>query len=126
MAIVLLFGTTMAYSQSESGQFDRMDSDQNGRVTWGELHRFHPSMSEDDFQSADADKDGSLSHDECYHFEGKPRMGRNEKHKGNYGQGKGMGKGQEIALPGLNKDDDSISDGEGRMNPCIRNAAPHS
>lgn len=89
----VLLGATVAFSQGESGQFGRMDRDQNGRVTWDELHQYHPSMSKDSFQAADVNRDGHLTHDEWYHFEDKPRMGRHGKYKHKYRHGKGMGKG---------------------------------
>ena len=86
------------YAKKASGQFTMMDKDGDGKVTFTELRSVHPDMDRDLFDKADINKDGTISHDEWYQFEDKPKMGRNscdECGKGNAtGKGKGKGAGK--------------------------------
>ena len=75
-----------------------MDQDSNDRVVWQEFKAYHPDMSRTDFDKADADKDGTITHEEWFNYDDKPKMGRNalsDSGKGaGYGKGAGAGKGK--------------------------------
>jgi hypothetical protein len=90
--VVSVFVALPAMAQKETGQFPRMDANQDGVVTWEEFSDVYPQLDKGTFDRADGDGSGLISHDEWFAFDGKPVQGQNIKTVP-MGSGKGQMKG---------------------------------
>lgn len=61
LAFTLTLPFPLQAMPNSADRYDAMDTDKDGRVTWGEFEKAIPSMKKEAFDTIDANKDGALS-----------------------------------------------------------------
>ncbi|MBN9035067.1 MAG: hypothetical protein J0H53_03270 [Rhizobiales bacterium] len=60
----LAVATLASPAFAQAVDFATADADANGKVTWEEVQKAAPNVTEDQFKAADADQSGDLSQEE--------------------------------------------------------------